>query len=81
MANDFQAYNVLLCSRCRFFTMNPDRHRRELGMGHSEAYIGHCSGWNQDVRMLDTDGGCNREMNCPFYKLLDKKMVKRSIHA
>ena len=78
---EFQAYNVLLCSRCKHFTMNPDRHRRELGMGHSEVYIGNCSAWNQDVRMLDTDGGCGREMDCPYYKLLDKRMVKRSIHA
>lgn len=50
-------------------------------MGHAEAYIGHCKAWNQDVRMLDTDGGCNREMDCPYYRLLDKKIVRRSIHA
>jgi len=60
--------------------MNPDRHRRDLGMGHSEAYMGQCKAWRQDVRMLDTDGGCNREMDCPYYKS-DKGRVKRSIHA
>ena len=77
----FQAYNVLLCPRCKFFTMNPDRHRRELGMGRSEAYVGHCSAWNQDVRMLDTDGGCNRKMDCPYYRLDSKGGLRRSIHA
>jgi hypothetical protein len=52
--------------------MNPGRHKRELGMGHGEAYIGQCGAYRQDVRILDTDGGCNREMNCPYYKISPK---------
>ena len=72
----FQPYNVLLCSRCRCFAFDTDRHRRDLGRGHAEAYIGHCKAWNQAVRMLDTDGGCNRKMDCPYFKMGQTKSRK-----
>lgn len=73
---NFQAYNVLLCPRCRYFTMDPHRHKRDLGLGHSEAYIGRCSAYRQAVRMLDVDGGCNRKMDCPYFKVGQTKVRK-----
>ena len=55
--------------------MNPDRHKRDLGLGHGEAYIGHCSAYGEDVRMLDTDFGKTRPHNeCRRYVLKDKKV-------
>ena len=72
----FQIYNVLICSRCKYFTFDSIRHRRDLGLGHNEAYIGNCSAWNQDVRILDTDGGCNRKMDCPYFKMGQTKFRK-----
>ena len=69
---DYQAYNVLLCSRCRYFVMDVGRHKRDLGMGHGWAYIGNCSAWGQDVRM-GPDGGCKREMTCPHYRIGELK--------
>jgi hypothetical protein len=41
--------------------MNEQRHKKELGMGYGEAYIGHCGGYGADVRMLDDHG--NRPHN------------------
>jgi hypothetical protein len=54
--------------------MDVGRHKHDLGMGHNWAYIGNCKAWRQDVRM-GPDGGCKREMTCPYYKIGDLKRI------
>lgn len=74
----YRPYNVLQCSRCRFFTMNPDRHKRDLGMGHGEAYIGHCAGYGEEVRILETDGGNRPHDECKRFRWGKPGEIKRT---